>query len=615
MRQSRRILRRLAGLARQVLIDQAEPGAQCDPDTTREAGADGYVLLLGACLLDRAGVIQIAKDASSRALAAACDDVNAILVKLLPGQFRGLTKPAVTGGVVELFEIMRSSSYGSVWRDPYNLGIAYQYFLEADLEIFRNRSAGPVTERLVGPRTQQFTDKWIAEFLVHNTIGRIWQQMHPTSRLAGKLAYFVPLEWPTRALPAKRARDLRILDPACGTMNLGLAAFDLLVRIYREELAQAGRSGWPDRPSVECPDEIPRAILANNLFGVDMDVRPLALGAVAMFIKSGVRGTSAVNLIVADSLKLEGKVAGNIFTRTYDVVLLNPPYLAKRDYSRSIRTLMDRNFPVSGRNFYTAFLERSLGLVEQGGRLGTITPQTFMFIRSLGPVRHWLTEQSTIETLVHTGLNTFNDAVVDCAFYVLRRNEMNTRSAGPGRFFRLIEPTRPAEKARSLRNMVRGLRAGDDDGRVYRASQGDFATLPGEPWVYWITPQIRSIFRRAPSLADGAQIRTFLVGVGERRDRHELSKRWPGRTHGRQVVPLCQGRWFQEMVQPPGIRGQLVRRRHGDQGRDCATISLSSRQVAVGGQEHRVLFSAGIELLVSYLTTVQCQGPPGRVHL
>jgi len=84
----------------------------------------------------------------------------------------------------------------------------------------------------------------------------------------------------------KPAREIRVLDPATGTMHFGLVAFDLLTEMYREELAHAGKPGWPAQPSVATESEIPAAILANNLFGIDIDLRAAQLAALALYLKA-----------------------------------------------------------------------------------------------------------------------------------------------------------------------------------------------------------------------------------------------------------------------------------------------------------------------------------------
>jgi len=488
-------LRQLALHGRETLVE-AVLRRGCDSrEVAVETALDVWVLLIAASML------------RGRRCGAAVEELTELLSVLLGQPFSVADQLLAADQTAELFARMQSEAYWDAWSDPTSAAAAYQYFSEPDLEVFRTAGGAKVPPELIGRRTQQFTDRWIAEFLVHNTVGRWWLAMHPDSRLASAMAYLV--DQPAgRQTPLTSVGELKILDPACGTMNFGLAAFELLEAMYREELDRAGADGWPQSPSVRSEREIPQAILRNNLFGVDVDRRPLVLAAVGLYVRSGVSEPFALNLTLADALA-ERHPAGD---GQYDVVLLNPPYLDRRDYPPPLKTAMKRRFPRSGRNLYTAFLERSLELVRPGGRLGAITPQTFMFISSLEPVRRWLTQHAAIETLVHTGLNTFDEAVVDCAFYVLRRNDPADPPADGAWFVRLTESDQNAQaKAHCLGRIIDEQRSGRSHPRLFHAHQAAFDRIPGSPWVYWAEAELHDAFTKFPALGDHAEIRQGLA--------------------------------------------------------------------------------------------------------
>jgi len=133
--------------------------------------------------------------------------------------------------------------------------------------------------------TQLFTLRWVVKFLVENTLGRLWVEMHPDSRLREQLDYLVPFNKSARAL--KPVKNITFLDPSCGSMHFGLVAFDLLVEMYKEELEKAGQAGgWPERPSVASLEEIPTSIIANNIYGIDIDLRAVQLSALTLLLKA-----------------------------------------------------------------------------------------------------------------------------------------------------------------------------------------------------------------------------------------------------------------------------------------------------------------------------------------
>lgn len=133
--------------------------------------------------------------------------------------------------------------------------------------------------------TQLFTIRWVVRYLVENTLGRLWLEMHPESRLRDKLGYLVPSPKDANQ-PCKLVCNITFLDPACGSMHFGLVAFDLFAEMYREEIENAGKVGWPEKPSVPTIDDIPAAIITHNLHGIDLDLRAVQLSALTLFLRA-----------------------------------------------------------------------------------------------------------------------------------------------------------------------------------------------------------------------------------------------------------------------------------------------------------------------------------------
>jgi hypothetical protein len=186
-----------------------------------------------------------------------------------------------------LIEPLGADNLHDAWQpgNEETIGWVYQAFNEPDLEVFRGESAMKVPSHLIAAKTQKFTPRWIVKYLVENTLGSMWLEMHPDSQLGAKLEYLVPHN-DKRLTLCKSIRDITLLDPACGTMHFGLVAFDLFVEMYREEMANAGKHGWPQSPPLADETEIPAAIVAHNLHGIDIDLRAVQLSALALYLKS-----------------------------------------------------------------------------------------------------------------------------------------------------------------------------------------------------------------------------------------------------------------------------------------------------------------------------------------
>tara|TARA_R110000782_G_scaffold30348_6_gene75511 strand:- start:7890 stop:12305 length:4416 start_codon:yes stop_codon:yes gene_type:complete len=98
-----------------------------------------------------------------------------------------------------------------------------------------------------------------------------------------------------RHRPRKDPRDLKILDPACGSSHFLIYCFDLLLEIYAEAWADEQsppsrltgktlREDYPDEASLRLA--LPGLILRQNLHGIDIDPRCAQIGAFALWMRA-----------------------------------------------------------------------------------------------------------------------------------------------------------------------------------------------------------------------------------------------------------------------------------------------------------------------------------------
>ena len=144
-----------------------------------------------------------------------------------------------------IVEAMNREDLAEAWRtgNEETIGWIYEGFIEEENKaVFDKFGKGKkVKADEIGAATQRFTPKWIVRFLVENSLGRLWMEMHPDSRLSEKLGYLVPTQTIERS--PQPVKDISFLDPSCGSMHFGLLAFDLFMEMYREELEKAGKPG------------------------------------------------------------------------------------------------------------------------------------------------------------------------------------------------------------------------------------------------------------------------------------------------------------------------------------------------------------------------------------
>ena len=151
-----------------------------------------------------------------------------------------------------------------------SLGWVYQFY-QARRKKEVNNSGRKIGGADIAPVTQLFTEPYMVQFLLHNSLGAWWVAQHPGQDLPFELPYLRLNDDGTPAAGSfptwpNRAADLRILDPCCGSGHFLVAAFDLLrrMRMIDEGLGEA---------------EAGDAVLRDNLFGLEIDPRCTQIAA------------------------------------------------------------------------------------------------------------------------------------------------------------------------------------------------------------------------------------------------------------------------------------------------------------------------------------------------
>src|SRR5262249_20290150 len=214
--------------------------------------------------------------------------------------------------------------------------------------------------------------------------------------------------------------------------------------------------------------------------------------------------------IVADALAFASEKA------RYAVVATNPPYLGNRHLPVDRVEFLRRHYPNSRHDLYTAFLDRCTDWLAPHGRLAVLTQQSWLFIHRFQALRVRFRERVAVEMLVHLGPRAFAEIDgerVNTACFVLREEAAaSQRAASVGTYFRLIAESDAAAKQRAFAARVSRLRSGAPDQRIFRYRQADFDAVPGGPWVYWLTPGLKRLFRECPRLAAVAEPRAGMHG-------------------------------------------------------------------------------------------------------
>jgi hypothetical protein len=245
----------------------------------------------------------------------------------------------------QLLETLNATELAHVWGEDETIGWVYQFFNGQDeRRKMRDESQAPRNSRELAVRNQFFTPRYVVQFLTDNTLGRIWYEMRGARTvLADKCEYMVKNPGEEFAPnPKKDPRDLRVLDPACGSGHFLLYSFDLLLAVYEEAYADpespksnaTGRTLADDYPSIDALRKaVPGLILLHNLHGVDIDPRCAQIAQLALWMRAqkayrdfgigrAVRARiSRSNIVVAEPLVADRQLAQDFVAELGDAEL------------------------------------------------------------------------------------------------------------------------------------------------------------------------------------------------------------------------------------------------------------------------------------------------------
>jgi hypothetical protein len=233
--------------------------------------------------------------------------------------------PAAT--LRHVIDALNSEALASCWADDMTLGWVYQYWNDPEREVLdaKLNGGGRVEPYEIASKTQMFTERYMVDWLLQNSLGPMWLAMCEqhgwtpevvadgtldrleerradwrAKRASGEVtltelmplytgaerrwAYYVPQPIPASAVAQapETIRNLKLLDPAVGSGHFLVVALDLLVALYHEEArhrGQADKERWSDRAIVE-------RILSHNLHGIDLDPRAVQIAAAALWLKA-----------------------------------------------------------------------------------------------------------------------------------------------------------------------------------------------------------------------------------------------------------------------------------------------------------------------------------------
>ncbi|ALG68829.1 Eco57I restriction-modification methylase domain-containing protein [Beggiatoa leptomitoformis] len=270
-----------------------------------------------------------------------------------------------------------------------------------------------------------YTPDHITAFIVEQTLGDYLQQCFTTCLPGyGTLQADGVVEWRKGKQTELKfwyawqavLKDIKIVDPACGSGAFLIAAFDFLHAEYtriNHKISELTNSSISDLFDLD------KEILQNNLNGVDLNPESIEISKLSLWLKTAKKdkklATINQQLQVGNSLGLSEPAPNSSFcwkthfskimeNGGFDVVLGNPPYV-RQELLSDVKPYLQEKYKVYHGvvDLYAYFFELGFKLLKPQGMLGFISSATFFKTSSGKPLREFLQKTATLCKVVDFG--------------------------------------------------------------------------------------------------------------------------------------------------------------------------------------------------------------------
>lgn len=442
------------------------------------------------------------------------------------------------------------------WGNVEVLGWMYQFYnSELKDDFFKSKRKAAVED--LAPATQLFTPDWIVRYMVENSLGRLWMLNNPGSRLREDMVYYIePDAQHEDFIRIEGPEDITFCDPACGSGHILVYAFSLLFKMYAERgyrerdvprlILTKNLSGMEiDERAAQiaslalamCAREHDRRFFTRGvtadicvLGGVDINVdaldpaselrqRPKLIETLAHLGEVGSLLAPSPEDLGALKSELMRGLSGDLFvshtqagieraaelcetlSRTFDVVVANPPYMGSSSFNPFMSKWMKANYPDFKSDLFAAFISRIGNLCAAHGEAGIMSPFVWMFISSYEKLRNMMIDEMTLTSLVQLEYSGFSGATVPICTFTFHNSHVDGYM---GSYVRLSDFVGAAVQGPKTLEAIQNPGCG----WFYRADASTFHDIPGSPIAYWASEAMLNAFSNfAPlsSVADAKQ--------------------------------------------------------------------------------------------------------------
>jgi hypothetical protein len=290
-----------------------------------------------------------------------------------------------------------------------------------------------------------YTPEAITRFIVENTLGKHLRENFEKIFLNfGSYSKTGEVRWNKKKNSEinfwyswqEELKNIKIVDPACGSGAFIVAAFEYIYPEYKrvnERISElSGQSTFLD---------LNKEILNYNLFGVDINEESIEITKLSLWLVTAEKGkpleTLDDNFLVGNSLGFENPAPNSDFywkgnfpevfnQGGFDIVLGNPPYVRQELLAEYKEWLFENSSVYHGViDLYAYFFELGINILKDNGKLAFISSNTFFKTSSGKSLRRFISENTMIEDIIDFGdLQVFEGVTTYTAIISLKKSKV-----------------------------------------------------------------------------------------------------------------------------------------------------------------------------------------------
>lgn len=300
-----------------------------------------------------------------------------------------------------------------------------------------------------------YTPSYIVDYIVKNTVGKLVQGKSPG--------------------PKGGVRNLKILDPACGSGSFLIGAYQFLLDWHRDEYINDGVEKWSkgkipriyqsQKGEWRLTTDERKRILLNNIYGVDIDHQAVEVTKLSLLLKvlegedeQSIGKQKQMRLFqervlpdLSNNIKCGNSLIGPDFYNNqqmsvfeeeviyrvntfdwqnefsdimkdggFDTVIGNPPYgalFSKQEADYLAKKYFSCEYQI---NSFVLFIEKGGSFLRENGNISFITPAVFLTQHYFSRIRKIILENYTINNILVLNYKVFKQANIgDTCVFVL----------------------------------------------------------------------------------------------------------------------------------------------------------------------------------------------------